>query len=89
MRKTVSRIVENLEKQRQLKVARTKEYREAQERPKKLKRDLEADRHYGPQAQRSDFSPNRVKQLRQNHIDKLIENAKDWQKIELETRKQD
>ncbi|XP_067216539.1 uncharacterized protein [Linepithema humile] len=88
MDKIVPPIVENLEKQRQIKVAKTRESREAQGMPKKFKGESGTDRYYGPQSQKPDLSSHVFEQLRQNHLEKLLENAKNWQKIELDTRNQ-
>jgi len=81
MRKTVPSIVENLEKRRQIKVAKTRESREEQGRPKKFKRESGTDRYYGPQSQKPDLPSDIFEQLRQNHLEKLFENALNWQKL--------
>ncbi|KMQ86118.1 hypothetical protein RF55_14999 [Lasius niger] len=88
MCKTVPPIVENLEKRRQRKVAKTRESREAQGRQKKFKRESGTDRYYGPQSQKPDLPSHIFEQLRQNHFEKLSENAINRQTIELETRNQ-
>ncbi|KAL6417133.1 hypothetical protein ACFW04_012961 [Cataglyphis niger] len=88
MCKTVPPIVKNLEKRRQIKVVKTRESRETQERQKKFKREPGADRYYGPQSQKPDLSSDKIQQLQQNHLQKLLENAINWQKIEFDTRKQ-
>ena len=88
MCKTVPPIVENMENRRQIKIARTRESRKIQGMPKKFKRESGTDRHYGPQSQKPDLAPDVIEQLRQNHLEKLFENAKNWQQIELDTRNQ-
>jgi len=88
MNKIVPPIVENLEKRRQIKIAKTREYRQIQGRQKKRKEESGTDRHYGPQSQKPDLPSHVLEQLRQNHFDKLLENAKNWQKIEMNTRNQ-
>jgi len=57
MCKTVPPIVENLEEERQRKIARTRESRQTLGRCKKFKRESGTDRYYGPQAQKSDVIP--------------------------------
>jgi len=86
--KTVPSIVEKLEKRRQIKVARTREFRQIEGRQKKLKRESGPDRHYGPQSQKPDLPDHIFEQLRQNHIEKLFENGKNWKQIERETTDQ-
>lgn len=88
MGKIVPLIAENLEKQRQIKVAKTRDFREAQGRQKKCKGESRTDRHYGPQSQKPDLPSHVYEQLRQNHLEKLLENAKNWQNIEIDTRNQ-
>ncbi|KAL6418944.1 hypothetical protein ACFW04_014155 [Cataglyphis niger] len=75
MCKIVPPIVKNLEKRRQIKT-------------KKFKREPGADRYYGPQSQKPDLSSDKILQLQQNHLQKLLKNAINWQKIEFGTRKQ-
>jgi len=70
IKKTVPSIVEKLEKQRQIKVARTRKSRQIDRRQKKLKRESGSDRHYGPQSQKSDLPDHIFEQLRQNYIEK-------------------
>jgi len=77
---TVPPIVENLEKRRQIKVAKTRESREAQGRQKKFKREPGTDCHYGPQSKKPDLSSDIFQQLQQNHLERLLENAMNWQK---------
>ncbi|KMQ82941.1 hypothetical protein RF55_21408, partial [Lasius niger] len=88
MCKTVPPIVENLEKRRQIKVAKTRDSREAQGRQKKFKRESGTDRCYGPQSQKPDLPSDVFEQLQQNHLEKLFENGRNWQKIEVDTRNQ-
>ncbi|KAL6416802.1 hypothetical protein ACFW04_014828 [Cataglyphis niger] len=88
MCKTVPLIVKNLEKRRQIKVAKTRKSRETQRRQKKFKREPGANRYYGPKSQKPDLSSDKIQQLQQNHLQKLLENAINWQKIEFDTRKQ-
>ncbi|XP_072766253.1 uncharacterized protein [Anoplolepis gracilipes] len=88
MCKDVPPTVENLEKRRQIKIARTKKSREEDGRSKKFKREAGTDRHYGPQSQKPDLSSDVYKQLEINHIEKLSENAENREKIERKTRDQ-
>jgi len=88
MCKTIPPIVENLEKRRQIKVAKTRESRETQGRQKKFKRESGTDRYYGPQSQKPDLPSDVFEQLRQNHLEKLFENGRNWQNIEFDTRNQ-
>ncbi|XP_036149752.1 uncharacterized protein LOC118647911 [Monomorium pharaonis] len=88
MNKNVPPVIENLEKQRQKKIARTRESREAQGRQKKFKREPGTDSHYGPQSRKPDLPPETFEQLRQHHLEELFENAKNWKKIEFDTRQQ-
>jgi len=64
MCKTVPPIVENLEEERQRKMARTRESRQTLGRPKKFKRESGTDRHYGPQAQKLGVTPDVFERLR-------------------------
>jgi len=73
-----------LEKRRQIKVARTRESRQI-EKQKKLKRESGTDRHYGPQSQKPDHV---FEQFRQNHIEKLSENGRNWKQIKRKTTNQ-
>lgn len=88
MCKTVPRVIETLERQRQTKIAKTREYRKTHERPKKFKAESGTDCHYGPQSQKPDLPSHILEQLRKNHLEKLSENAQNWQQIEFDTRSQ-
>ncbi|XP_072750547.1 uncharacterized protein [Anoplolepis gracilipes] len=88
MCKDVPSTVENLEKRRQIKVARTKKSREEDGRLNKFKQVAGTDRHYGPQSQKPDLPSDVYKQLEINHIEKLSENAENREKIERETKDQ-
>ncbi|XP_067207257.1 uncharacterized protein [Linepithema humile] len=88
MGKDVPAIVENLEKRRQIKIAKTKEIRKVHGRLKKFNRQSGTDCYYGPQSQKPDLPPDVYEQLQENHFLKLDENAKNRQEIELQTRDQ-
>jgi len=68
----VPSLIENLEKRRKIKIARTRESREVSGRKKKFNQESGTDRHYGPQSQKSDLAPDVFEQLRQNHIRKIL-----------------
>ncbi|KMQ89298.1 hypothetical protein RF55_11082 [Lasius niger] len=87
MSKNVPPVVEILEKRRQTKVARTRESRKVNGR-QKCKRKSGTDCHYGPQSQKPDLLPDIFEQLRQNHLEKLFENGKNWRQIERNTIEQ-
>jgi hypothetical protein len=86
--KDVLLVVANLEKRRQIKVAKTRESREINGKREKYKQEQGTDSHYGPKSQRPDFPANVLKQLEYKHMEKLIENAENRQVIERETRGQ-
>lgn len=88
MNKIVPANAEKLEKRRQIKVARTRESRQIDGKPKKFKREPGTDRHYGPHSQKPDLPDDVFEQLRQNHVEKLFENGKNWKQIERETTDQ-
>ena len=88
MGKIIPPIVENFEKQRQMKVSKTKESRQIQGRHKIYKKQSGTDRHYGPQSQKPDLSFDKYEQLKLRHLQKLLENAENRQKIESDTRDQ-
>ncbi|XP_029178453.1 putative nuclease HARBI1 [Nylanderia fulva] len=54
----------------------------------KCKRKSGTDCHYGPQSQKPDLLPEVFEQLRQNHLEKLFKNGKNWRQIERNTIKQ-
>jgi len=83
-------IIEDLEKRRQIKVAKTREYRKVDGRQKPLirTREVGTDRYYGPQSQKPDLSFHAFEILKQNHLEKLFENGRNWQNIERDTRGQ-
>ncbi|XP_029173197.1 uncharacterized protein LOC114942073 [Nylanderia fulva] len=88
MNKTVPPIVEKLEKRRREKLEKNKEYRQIEGRSKKFKQKSGTDSYYGPHSQKPDLPSDVIEQFRQNHFKKLSENAKNWQKIERDTTKQ-
>jgi hypothetical protein len=88
MYKNVPFVVANLEKRRQIKIARSRESRKIDGRRKKSKEEQGTDCHYGPQSQRPDLPSDVLKQLEYNHMEKLVENAENRQVIEQETRGQ-
>lgn len=57
-------------------------------RQRKFKREPGTDRYYGPQSQKPDLPPDVYEQLRQNHMEKLLENGRDCERIEYDTRGQ-
>jgi len=83
-------IIEDLEKRRQIKVAKTRESRKVDGRQKSLirTREVGTDRYYGPQSQKPDLSLHAFEVLKQNHLEKLFENGRNWQNIERDTRGQ-
>jgi len=85
---SVPPLVEKLEKRRQIHIAKKKESRTVEGRQKKVKQEMGTDRHYGPQSQRPDLPLHIFEQLKIDHIDRLLESSKNWQKIEYETRGQ-
>ncbi|XP_036150394.1 uncharacterized protein LOC118648181 isoform X2 [Monomorium pharaonis] len=88
MDKTVPVMVEKLEKQRQIKVTRTRESRKTDGRKRKWKQESKTDCHYGPQSQKPDLPDDVFEQFREKHIEKLTENAKKWKQIERDTIEQ-
>jgi len=79
-------VIENLEKRRQIKVAKTRESREIDGRKKKLKKESGTDCYYGPQS--PDLLDDVFEQFRKKHIEKLLENGKNWKQIEWDTTEQ-
>ena len=71
-----------------MKVSKTKESRQIQGRHKIYKKQSGTDRHYGPQSQKPDLSSDKYEQLKLRHLQKLLENAENRQKIESDTRDQ-
>lgn len=88
MCKTVPPAAEKLEQRRQIKVAKTRESRQTDGRPRKFKREPGTDCYYGPQSQKPDLPPDVYEQLKANHLEKLLENGRNWEKIECDTRGQ-
>ena len=88
MKKNIPDVVENLEKRRQIKVAKTRESRKMDGRLQKIKQETGLDCDYGPQAQKPDIGPNEFEILENNHLEKLAYNADNWQQIERNTRGQ-
>ncbi|XP_070523169.1 uncharacterized protein [Cardiocondyla obscurior] len=85
---SVPPIIEKLETRRQIKVARSREYRQTERKTKKFKKQASADCYYGPQSQKPDLPSDVVEQLRQYHVEQLEENANNSDVIEMLTRKQ-
>jgi len=88
MNKSVLPILEKMENRRQMKVAKTREYREINGNQKKLKRESGTDRHYDPQSQKPNLPDDVLEQFRQNYVEKLLENGRNWENIERDTRDQ-
>jgi hypothetical protein len=88
MDKAVPSIVENMEKQRQIKVARTRESRQINGRKRKFIRESRTDRFYGPKSEKPDIPEDVLEQFRQKHLEKLSEDGKNWMQIERDTIKQ-
>jgi hypothetical protein len=84
---TVPSIIENLEKRRQIKVARTKEYRKLHGKPKKFKTKEGTD-SYGPKSQKPDLSPDVFEQFKEKQLEKLFEDGRNWKQIERDTIEQ-
>lgn len=82
---SVPTVIENLEKQRQIKVARNRESRSTKE-TKKFKSGT--DRYYGPQSQKPDLPDEVLEELRKSQLNKLFDNGKNWKQIECDTRGQ-
>jgi len=86
--KTVPSIIENMEKRRQVKVTRNRECRKEEGRPKKLKKEKGTDCYYGAQSQKPDVPSDVFEVLKQNHLEQLLENGRNWKAIECDTRDQ-
>ena len=65
-----------------------KETRAAKGPTRGLRRSQGLDKHYGPNSERPDIEPDVYEQLRENHLEKLSENAANWEQIECDTRDQ-
>ncbi|KYM96447.1 hypothetical protein ALC62_12895 [Cyphomyrmex costatus] len=81
MNKIVPPVVEKLEKERQKKVATTRESRQRDGKKRKIK-EAGTSCDYGPQAQKPDLEDHIFQQQRQEHLDKFLEEAKTWKDLE-------
>lgn len=86
--RTVPPIVACVEKRRQVKVAQNKELRALNGRANNHRFHLGTDKHYGPQSEKPDLSVEDFERLRKHKLEKLNENARNWEEIELKTRSQ-
>ena len=77
-------IFQKLEKRRQTKIARMKEARAVKGRRRGFRRSQGLDKHYGPNSEKPDVHPSVYEQLRENHFQKLSENAENWKQIECD-----
>lgn len=71
------------------KIARTKESRLENRRPKTWKREVGTDCYYGPQSQKPDLLPVKFEELKQYIMKKLFQNRENRQQIEQDTIGQD
>ncbi|KAL0116395.1 hypothetical protein PUN28_009783 [Cardiocondyla obscurior] len=80
---SVPPVIKKLETRRQIKVARSSEYRQTKPKSKKFKKQAGTDCDYSPQWQKPDFPSDVVEQLRQYHVEQLLENANNSDVIEI------
>ena len=85
---SVPQLILDVDERRQLKVARNRQYRNANGRKRKFPSRMNSNKHYGTTSQEIDLSKEDMKILSDEHLKKLKDNQENREEIERRTRDQ-